>query len=147
MTNDVIFLVEDNPDDVELTLLALRRDDIADRVVVARDGEEALEYLFGAGRFDGRDVRDVPALMLLDIKMPKVDGLEVLERTRADPRTRRMPVVVLTTSDDGTDLAKAYDLGANSYIRKPIDFEKFVETVRQLGLYWLTQNMPPPVAE
>lgn len=147
MTNDAIFLVEDNPDDVELTLLALRRDDVADRVVVARDGEEALEYLFGTGRFDGRDVLDVPALMLLDIKMPKIDGLEVLERTRADPRTRRMPVVVLTTSDEGSDLAKAYDLGANSYIRKPVDFEKFVETVRQLGLYWLTQNMPPPAAE
>ena len=143
----LILLVEDNDDDVELTLRALRRNRVANRVDVVRDGAEALEYLFATGSHKGRDVRDAPNLVLLDLKLPKVGGLEVLERLRADPRTRRLPVVVLTSSNVESDLARSYDLGANSYIRKPVDFTQFMEAVNQLGLYWLVLNESPPYAE
>ena len=140
----LILLVEDNDDDVELTLRALRRNRVANRVDVVRDGAEALEYLFATGSYAGRDVRDTPNLVLLDLKLPKVGGLEVLERLRADPRTRRLPVVILTSSNVESDLARSYDLGANSYIRKPVDFTQFMEAVNQLGLYWLVLNEAPP---
>ncbi len=140
----LILLVEDNDDDVELTLRALRRNRVANRVDVVRDGAEALDYLFGAGDFSGRDVTEMPQLVLLDLKLPKVGGLEVLERLRTDPRTRRLPVVILTSSNVESDLARSYDLGANSYIRKPVDFTQFMEAVNQLGLYWLVMNEAPP---
>jgi len=140
----LILLVEDNDDDVELTLRALRRNRVANRVDVVRDGAEALEYLFATGSYAGRDVRDAPNLVLLDLKLPKVGGLEVLERLRSDPRTHRLPVVVLTSSNVESDLARSYDLGANSYIRKPVDFTQFMEAVNQLGLYWLVLNEAPP---
>ena len=143
----LILLVEDNDDDVELTLRALRRNRVANRVDVVRDGAEALEYLFATGSYAGRDVRDTPNLVLLDLKLPKVGGLEVLERLRADPRTRRLPVVILTSSNVESDLARSYDLGANSYIRKPVDFTQFMEAVNQLGLYWLVLNEAPPFGE
>ena len=139
----LILLVEDNDDDVELTLRALRRNRVANRVDVVRDGAEALEYLFATGSYAGRDVRDTPNLVLLDLKLPKVGGLEVLERLRADPRTRRLPVVILTSSNVESDLARSYDLGANSYIRKPVDFTQFMEAVNQLGLYWLVAQRGP----
>jgi two-component system, response regulator len=143
----LILLVEDNDDDVELTLRALRRNRVANRVDVVRDGAEALEYLFATGSYAGRDVRDTPNLVLLDLKLPKVGGLEVLERLRGDPRTRRLPVVILTSSNVESDLARSYDLGANSYIRKPVDFTQFMEAVNQLGLYWLVLNEAPPLGE
>jgi two-component system response regulator len=143
----LILLVEDNDDDVELTLRALRRNRVANRVDVVRDGAEALEYLFATGGYSGRDVRDTPNLVLLDLKLPKVGGLEVLERLRADPRTHRLPVVILTSSNVESDLARSYDLGANSYIRKPVDFTQFMEAVNQLGLYWLVLNEAPPYGE
>ena len=143
----LILLVEDNDDDVELTLRALRRNRVANRVDVVRDGAEALEYLFATGSYAGRDVRDAPNLVLLDLKLPKVGGLEVLERLRADARTRRLPVVILTSSNVESDLARSYDLGANSYIRKPVDFTQFMEAVNQLGLYWLVLNEAPPYGE
>jgi two-component system response regulator len=143
----LILLVEDNDDDVELTLRALRRNRVANRVDVVRDGAEALEYVFATGSYAGRDVRDTPNLVLLDLKLPKVGGLEVLERLRADPRTHRLPVVILTSSNVESDLARSYDLGANSYIRKPVDFTQFMEAVNQLGLYWLVLNEAPPYGE
>jgi two-component system response regulator len=143
----LILLVEDNDDDVELTLRALRRNRVANRVDVVRDGAEALEYLFATGSHAGRDARDNPHLVLLDLKLPKVGGLEVLERLRSDPRTRRLPVVILTSSNVESDLARSYDLGANSYIRKPVDFTQFMEAVNQLGLYWLVLNEAPPYGD
>jgi two-component system response regulator len=143
----LILLVEDNDDDVELTLRALRRNRVANKVDVVRDGAEALEYLFATGDYAKRDVRDTPNLVLLDLKLPKVGGLEVLERVRADPRTRRLPVVILTSSNVESDLARSYDLGANSYIRKPVDFTQFMEAVNQLGLYWLVLNEAPPYGD
>jgi two-component system, response regulator len=143
----LILLVEDNDDDVELTLRALRRNRVANRVDVVRDGAEALEYLFATGSYAGRDMRDTPNLVLLDLKLPKVGGLEVLERLRGDPRTRRLPVVILTSSNVESDLARSYDLGANSYIRKPVDFTQFMEAVNQLGLYWLVLNEAPPYGD
>ncbi len=143
----LILLVEDNDDDVELTLRALRRNRVANRVDVVRDGAEALDYLFATGSYAGRDVRDAPNLVLLDLKLPKVGGLEVLERLRDDPRTHRLPVVILTSSNVESDLARSYDLGANSYIRKPVDFTQFMEAVNQLGLYWLVLNEAPPSGE
>ncbi len=139
-----ILLVEDNPDDEALTLRAFRKNNILNPVVVARDGEEALDYLFGTGRHAGRDTAEQPQVVLLDLKLPKLDGLEVLRRLRADPRTRLLPVVILTTSGEDRDILASYQLGANSYIRKPVDFEQFIEAARQLGLYWLVLNVPPP---
>ncbi len=140
----VILLVEDNPDDEELTLRALRKHNIANEVVVARDGAEALEYLFGTGKYEGRDPSDLPSVVLLDLKLPKVDGLEVLRTVRENPRTRLQPVVILTSSTEDRDRLAGYSLGANSYVRKPVDFLEFTEAVRQLGLYWLVLNELPP---
>jgi CheY-like chemotaxis protein len=140
----VILLIEDNSSDVDLTKRALEKGRIANEVVVARDGKEALDFLWGEGAFAGRDVSDLPAVTLLDLKLPKVPGLEVLRRVRADARTRRLPVVILTSSKEEEDLAAGYDLGANSYIRKPVDFKRFSEAIEQLGLYWLVWNEQPP---
>jgi two-component system response regulator len=144
MKEKIILLVEDNQDDEELAVLAFQKGRVANEVVVARDGVEALDYLFGTGRHAGRDVGDLPQLMLLDLKLPKIDGLEVLRRVRADPRTRRLPVVILTSSKEEEDLVRAYDLGANSYVRKPVAFDQFVEAVGQLQVYWLVLNESPP---
>jgi two-component system response regulator len=144
MENGVIFLVEDNPDDEALTLRALQRNKITNQVVVAHDGAEALDYLFGAGKYSGRDIRESPQVVLLDLKIPKIDGLEVLRRLRADERTRLQPVVILTSSLEEQDRVQGYGLGANSYVRKPVDFHEFIEAVRQLGLYWLILNQQPP---
>jgi CheY-like chemotaxis protein len=144
MNGKVILLIEDNPDDEALTLRALKKNNIMNEVVVARDGAEALDYLFGAGKYAGRDLSLMPAVILLDLKLPKVDGLEVLERLRADARTRLLPVVILTSSKEEKDMLNGYKLGANSYIRKPVDFGEFMEAVKQLGLYWLILNEPPP---
>nr|WP_305891631.1 response regulator [Methylomonas sp. WSC-6] len=139
-------MVEDNPDDEALTLRALRKNNILNQVVVARDGVEALDYLFGTGAHAGRDAANQPQVILLDLKLPKLDGLEVLKRIRADIRTRLQPVVILTTSNEDRDIVGSYELGANSFIRKPVDFEQFMEAVRQLGLYWLVLNVSPPQA-
>lgn len=136
----IILLVEDNPDDVELTRLAFEESRIANELVVVHDGEEALEYLFGTGRHAGRNPADMPQLILLDLKLPKVDGHEVLQRIRADARTKYIPVVVMTTSREESDLVSSYDLGANSFIQKPVDFVSFGQAVRQVGLYWLVLN-------
>ena len=144
MKTKIILLVEDNQDDEELALLAFKRGHVLNEVVVAHDGVEALDYLFATGPHTGRNVSAIPQLMLLDLKLPKVDGLEVLRRVRADPRTRRTPVVILTSSKEEEDLIKSYDLGANSYVRKPVAFEQFVEAVRQLQVYWLVLNESPP---
>ncbi len=141
----VILLVEDNRDDEALTLRAFDRNHIANEVVVVRDGAEALEYLFSIGRYEGRDAGLVPQLILLDLKLPKIEGLEVLRRMRADPRTQLLPVVVLTSSKEDEDIIGSYRLGANSYVRKPVDFTQFVAAVKQLGLYWLVLNEPVPV--
>ena len=143
MDRKVILLVEDNPDDEVLTLRALEKSNIMNEVVVARDGAEALDYLFATGAYNGRDANKLPELVLLDLKLPKVDGLEVLQRLRADDRTRLLPVVVLTSSNEQRDILESYNLRANSYIRKPVDFVQFREAVRQLGLYWLVLNVPP----
>jgi CheY-like chemotaxis protein len=140
----IILLVEDNPDDQELTRRALEENDIANEIVVAQDGAEALDYLFGHGRWADRDPDVQPQLVLLDLKLPKVDGLEVLRRVRADERTARLPVIVLTSSREESDVAESYGSGANSYVRKPVDFTEFREAVRQVGLYWLLLNEPPP---
>jgi CheY-like chemotaxis protein len=139
-----ILLVEDNADDVALTLRVLKIHNVANEVVEAHDGVEALDYLFGTGAHAGRDHSQQPQVILLDLKLPKVDGLEVLRRVRNDPRTRLLPVVILTSSKEEKDLVNGYALGANSYIRKPVDFSKFTESIRQLGLYWLVLNEPPP---
>ena len=144
MGNATILLVEDNPDDEALTLRALSRNNIRNPVVIARDGVEALDWMFGTGSHAGRDTAELPAVVLLDLKLPKVDGLEVLRRIRADDRTLLTPVVILTSSREEQDLVNGYRLGANSYIRKPVDFGQFIEAVKQLGLYWLVLNETAP---
>jgi two-component system response regulator len=138
-----ILLVEDNPNDVELTLHALKKHNLANRIHVVRDGAEALDFIFGSGAYAGRRLEDRPKVILLDLKLPLVDGLEVLERIKSDPRTRTIPVVVLTSSREEPDIARSYALGVNSYIVKPVDFQQFAEAVRNLGLYWLLLNQPP----
>ena len=143
MKNKVILLVEDNPDDVQLTLRALKKSNILNEVVVAQDGVEALEYLFGTGKYADRDTKILPQVVLLDLKMPRMDGHEVLLRIRKDERTKLLPIVILTTSTEDRDRIDSYKLGANSYIRKPVDFSQFVEAVKQLGLYWLVLNEAP----
>jgi two-component system, response regulator len=145
MSTKVILLVEDNPDDELLTLRALKKTGVQNEVVVARDGVEALDYLFASGPYSGRDPTVLPQLILLDLKLPKVDGLEVLRRLRSDERTRRLPVVILTSSREQQDMLDGYGLGANSYIRKPVDFQQFIRAVEQLRLYWLVLNEVPPV--
>ncbi len=144
MSDKTILLVEDNPDDEALTLRALKKNNILNSVTIVRDGAEALDYLFCQGAYAGRDASQQPAVTLLDLKLPKVDGLEVLKRLRADARTRLLPVVILTSSKEEQDLVSGYSLGANSYIRKPVDFTQFMEAIRQVGLYWLMMNEPPP---
>jgi two-component system response regulator len=144
MENNIILLVEDNPDDEKLTLRALTRSNISNEIVVAHHGIEALDYLFGTGAYADRDLNIMPQVVLLDLKLPKLDGLEVLRRLRADERTRLLPVVILTSSDEEQDRMDGYGLGANSYVRKPVDFRQFMEAARQLGLYWLVLNAPPP---
>jgi len=139
-----ILLVEDNADDEVLALRALRKRNISNPIVVCRDGAEALEYVFGTGKYAGRNVAEFPAVTLLDLKLPKVDGLTVLKRIRADERTRLMPVVILTSSNQEMDIARSYEVGANSYVRKPVEFEQFMDAVHQLGLYWSLLNEPPP---
>ena len=144
MNNKIILLVEDNLDDVELTLRSLKKNNISNEVVVARDGAQALDYLFATGAYAGRDTNVRPAVILLDLKLPKIDGLEVLRRLRADERTKLLPVVIVPSSKEERDMLNGYKLGANSYVRKPVDFVQFSEAVRQLGLYWLLLNEPPP---
>lgn len=140
MERKVIFLVEDNPDDEALMLRALKKNNIANEIVVAHDGEEAVDYLFATGQFGWRATEDQPQLILLDLKLPKLDGLEVLKRIRGDERTKYIPVVVLTTSAEQRDIVESYQLGANSYVQKPIDFNEFMDATRQLGTYWLLLN-------
>ncbi|HTE06272.1 MAG TPA: response regulator [Planctomycetota bacterium] len=144
MKDKVILLVEDNPDDEKLTVRALKKSNIANEVAIARDGVEALDYLFCTGAYAGRDPSSMPALVLLDLKLPKMDGLEVLRRIRADERTRRLSIVILTSSREEQDLMNGYNGGASSYIRKPVDFTQFTEVVKQLGMYWLVLNEMPP---
>ncbi|MDQ2692714.1 MAG: response regulator [Chloroflexota bacterium] len=144
MNQKMILLVEDNPDDEALTLRALNKNRVANNIVVVRDGVEALDYLFASGSYAERDPFELPQVILLDLKLPKVDGLEVLRRIRSDPRTHMLPVVILTSSREEQDLIQAYSNGANSYVRKPVDFNQFVEAIGQLGLYWLVLNEAPP---
>ena len=143
-TNKIILLVEDSPDDRDLTLLAFKEANVLNEVIVCNDGDEALDFLFATGAHAGRDILVMPQVILLDLKLPKVDGLEVLKRIRADDRTRLLPVVVLTTSREQKDVVESYHLGANSYVRKPVDFSRFIDACRQLGLYWLVLNEAPP---
>jgi len=143
MSKKSILLVEDNPDDEALTRRALQRNRIGNELIVVRDGAEALDYLFGTGSYQGRDLSEMPQVVLLDLKLPKIDGLEVLRRLRAHPPTRVLPVVILTSSDEEQDILRGYELGANSYVRKPVEFAEFVEAVGKLGLYWLVLNEGP----
>jgi len=145
MADKIILLVEDNPDDEALTVRALKKHNVVNKIVVARDGVEALDYLFGTGAHAGRDMDVMPQVVLLDLKLPKLDGLEVLKRIRADPRTELLPVIILTSSKEEQDLINGYKVGANSYVRKPVDFEQFVTAIQQLKLYWLVINEPPPL--
>ena len=144
MSAKSILLVEDNPDDEALAMRALKKSNLVNDIVVARDGVEALDYLFGTGSYEGRDTSAMPTLVLLDLKLPKIDGLEVLRRMRADDRTKHLSVVALTSSNEEQDLIDSYDLHVNSYVRKPVDFVQFTEAVAQVGLYWLVLNEPPP---
>lgn len=142
--NHIILLVEDRADDIELTLRAFQKANVANDFVVARDGQEAIDYLFATGRHADRDPKVMPQVVLLDLKLPKIDGLGVLRRLRADERTRRLPVVIMTSSNEEKDVIIGYDLGANSFVRKPVDFIQFVDAAKLLGLYWLVMNEPPP---
>lgn len=144
MNSKKVLLVEDNPSDIKLTKRALEQNIITNELIVAEDGAEALDYLFATGQYAGRDIRDLPAVVLLDLKLPKIDGLEVLRKIRAHEITRLIPVVILTSSDHEVDMTASYNLGANSYIRKPVDFKQFTEAVRTLGMNWLLLNEPPP---
>jgi two-component system response regulator len=144
MGDAAILLIEDNDDDIALTLRAFKKNNIKNTVVVARDGVEALDYLFATGSHSGRDRNDLPQVVLLDLKLPRIEGLEVLRRIRAEPATEMLPIVVLTSSKEEQDLIQSYRLGCNSYVRKPVDFDEFVEAARQLGLYWLLLNEAPP---
>ncbi|NMG07000.1 response regulator [Brasilonema sp. UFV-L1] len=143
--NKTILLVEDNPDDEALAIRALKRNHISNEIVVAHDGVEALDYLFGTGVYAGRNINLKPTVILLDLKLPRIDGIEVLRRLREDERTKLLPVVILTTSNEEQDMLNSYSLGCNSYIRKPVNFIEFTEAVRQLGMYWLLMNEPPPL--
>lgn len=145
MEEKIILLVEDNPDDVTLTERALKKSHILNKLIVAKDGVEALDYLFGTGSWAGRDMNNMPEIVLLDLKLPKIDGLEVLKRIRANAQTKLLPVVILTSSKEEKDLIDGYSMGANSYIRKPVNFNQFADAVRQLGLYWLVLNERPPM--
>ena len=144
MREKMFLLVEDNPDDEALTMRALKQSKLANEIVITRDGNEALEFLFATGKYAGRDVSHTPAVILLDLKLPKLSGLEVLQQLRGDPRTRLVPVVVLTSSSEDEDMMRSYQLGANSYVRKPVVFGRFADAVSQLGLYWMLLNQPPP---
>lgn len=144
MNDKIILLVEDNPDDVDLTIHALKKNNIRNDIVVVNDGAEALEYLFGTGKYSNRDLSIMPTIILLDLKLPKLDGLEVLRRLRANNRTKFLPVVILTSSKQEHDIIAGYSLGVNSYVRKPVDFNQFAEAVSNLGLYWLLLNEVPP---
>jgi two-component system, response regulator len=144
VSDKLILLVEDNPDDEELTLRALKQAKLANEIAIARDGREALDFLFGEGQYANRDVSRMPTVILLDLKLPKLGGLEVLEVLRGDPRTQLIPVVVLTSSSEDEDMLRSYKLGANSYVRKPVEFGSFANAVSQLGLYWMLLNQPPP---
>ena len=145
MEEKIILLVEDNPDDVELTLRAFKKNNILNRVIIAKDGAEALDFLFGTGTYAGRELKDLPVVILLDLKLPKIDGMEVLRRIRQDNRTKLIPVVILTSSAEPKDVVNGYSLGANAYVRKPVEFSQFVEAMRNLGLFWLLSNEPPPL--
>lgn len=147
MKEKIILLVEDNPDDVELTLRAFKKNNIMNRVVVAQDGVEALDFLFGTGTYAAPELPDLPVIILLDLKLPKIDGLEVLKRIRQDNRTKLIPVVMLTSSAEEKDVVSGYSLGANSYVRKPVEFGQFVEAIGHLGLFWLLWNEPPPLGK
>jgi two-component system response regulator len=142
--NKVLLLVEDNPTDEKLTIRAFKKSGVTNEVVVVRDGAEALDYLFATGKYAGRDASFLPAVVMLDLKLPRIDGLEVLRRVRADERTKTLPVVILTASKENEDVARGYSLGANAYVRKPVDFGEFAEAAKTLGLFWLLLNEPPP---
>jgi two-component system response regulator len=147
MEEKIVLLVEDNPDDVELTIRAFKKNNILNRVIVAKDGVEALDYLFGTGMHAGREIKDMPVIVLLDLKLPRIDGVEVLKSIRQNEFTRLLPVVILTSSREEQDLVNGYRLGANSYVRKPISFDQFAEAMKHLGLYWLIWNEPPPLGK
>jgi CheY-like chemotaxis protein len=147
MRDKFILLIEDNPDDVELTLRAFKNNNISNKVIVAQDGVEALDYLFGRGMHQGRAITDLPVLIMLDLNLPKINGFEVLKAIRQNDITKLLPVVILTSSNQEEDLCDSYKLGANSYIRKPVDFKDFSEAIKLLGLYWLVWNEPPPLAK
>jgi two-component system, response regulator len=147
MKDKIILLVEDNPDDIDLTIRAFQKNNIGNKIIVARDGVQALDYLFGTGVYADRDVKDLPVVVLLDLKLPKINGMEVLKRIRWNELTSLLPVIILTSSAEEADLVNSYKLGANSYVRKPVNFKDFQEAIKLLGLYWLIWNEPPPLGK